>query len=314
MKRESFQNLYPPIPARDYRELLKWVATRKPGHVWKKEKVTSIIPHCERVGEGALHVTFINHSTVLIQLDNINILTDPIWSERCSPVRFAGPKRYCNPGVNFHDLPPIDIVLLSHNHYDHTDLPTLKKIKQEHQPIFCVALGNKEFMKRKGFYDVHEFDWWHTLEILSGVEVSFVPAQHFTRRGLFDENRTLWGGFILKTGSGTLYFAGDTGYGSHFREIRERCGTPDFSLLPIGAYLPRKLMEPVHMSTEDAVKAHMDLMSKQSMGIHFGTFQLGDEGPQQAAVDLRHALEKHKVPLEQFVALPNGGTITLKLE
>lgn len=313
MRQKAFENLYPNIPKRNYRELLKWVASRKPGHIWKKTKVDPAVPTHQRVDKGHLHVTFVNHSTVLLQIDNLNILTDPIWSERCSPLRFAGPKRYCNPGVNFDDLPPVDIVLLSHNHYDHTDLPTLRKLQKTHQPIFCVALGNKTFLEKKGFKNVHEFDWWHGKDILNGLNIRFVPAQHFTRRGLFDENKTLWGGFVLKSHSGTLFFAGDTGYGTHFEEIRKRCGNPDFALLPIGAYLPRRLMQPVHMSPEDAVIAHIDLQSKQSMGIHFGTFQLGDEGPHQAAKDLNLALQKFDVPNEQFVALPNGGTLRLRL-
>jgi L-ascorbate metabolism protein UlaG (beta-lactamase superfamily) len=313
MKQQVFQNLYPNIPRRNYRELLKWVASRKPGHVWQKTKVEPTIPSHERVGHGNLHVTFVNHSTVLLQIDNLNILTDPIWSERCSPLQFAGPKRYCNPGIDLHELPPVDIVLLSHNHYDHTDLPTLRKIQKTHNPVFCVALGNKKFLERKGLKNVHEFDWWHEKAISEGVNIHFVPAQHFTRRGLFDENKTLWGGFVLKVPSGIVFFAGDTGYGTHFAEIRKKCGTPDFALLPIGAYLPRRLMQPVHMSPEDAVIAHLDLQSKQSMGIHFGTFQLGDEGPHQAAKDLQLALHKFDVPIEQFVALPNGGTLQLKL-
>ena len=311
MKRKIFQNLYPQIPRRNYRELLRWVATRRPDQVWKKMAVEPTVPSCERVQKGEMHATFVNHSTVLIQIDGINILTDPIWSERCSPIPFAGPRRYCNPGIDFDALPPIDVVLLSHNHYDHTDLPTLKKLQRAHHPLFCVALGNKRHLERKGLRNVHEFAWWHSKEIMPKLFIKFVPAQHFTRRGLFDENKTLWGGFILKSTSATLYFAGDTGYGSHFKEIRKRCGDPDFSLLPIGAYLPRRLMQPVHMSPEDAVMAHLDLGSKHSMGIHFGTFHLGDEGPHQASKDLELALQKHHVPQDAFVALPNGGTIKL---
>ncbi len=261
----------------------------------------------ERTQAGEANVTFINHSTVLIQLEGWNILTDPIWSKRASPLPWFGPKRVTLPGVKFSDLPPIDMVLLSHNHYDHMDLPTLRDLVREHQPTFLVPKGNRAYLKKKGIAkQVIELDWWDRIDFDLGYSLYFVPARHFSARGILDRNRTLWVGFVIKGHKYTIYFAGDTGFGSHFAEIHKRFGSPSLSLLPIGAFEPQWFLHPVHLSPEEAVKAHLILGSKQSLAIHFGTFQLADEDIQSPIIELQRSLEAHDLPVDCFWILEPG--------
>jgi L-ascorbate metabolism protein UlaG (beta-lactamase superfamily) len=171
------------------------------------------------VSDGCLRVTFINHATVLIQMDGLNILTDPIWSERASPVRWAGPRRHRAAGLRFEDLPPIDLVLISHNHYDHLDIETLVRLRAEHRPHFVTGLGNRAFLKAREILDVTELDWWEAANVSDELSVTCVPAKHFSGRGLSDADATLWCGYVVQGSEGNVYFAGDTGMGSHFAEI-----------------------------------------------------------------------------------------------
>ena len=303
---KRYHNQYNDIPTHSVGDVIRWLLfrpkVRKPGKFHSSVKA---VP-AERVESRSLQVTFINHSTVLIQCDGYNILTDPIWSMRCGPLGITGPKRLAPPGVLFENLPQIDLVLLSHNHYDHADLPTLKKLASVHQPIICVPKGVKKWLERHRINGAIEFDWWQEGPINESLHVAFVPAQHYARRGLFDHNRTLWGGFVIKTPHGTIFFACDTAYGPHFAEIRKRYGAPGLALLPIGSYEPRWLMQGVHMSPEDAVMAHLDLNAAYSLGIHHGTFKLGDEDFYAPITELHSALIKHQVPPEQFLTLKNG--------
>ena len=274
-------------------------------------------PPPDRVADGALRVTFINHATTLIQMDGVNILTDPIWSDRCSPVSFAGPKRHRPPGIRFEDLPKIDVVLVSHNHYDHLDLPTLRRLRREHAPRIFTPLGNGPIIDGRraprpqatGVSPVatgsntprqdaaalrarrpsSELDWWQSAQH-DGITITAVPSQHFCARAISDRNRTLWGGFVISGPSGNVYFAGDTGWGKHFAEIRERFGDIRLALLPIGAYLPRWFMKPAHISPVEAVEAHQVLGAKTSVPIHFGTFDLGDDGELEPLENLRKAI------------------------
>ena len=190
---KRYHNIYPKQNDRKWNELIRWFSTRKPSK-WPKHipLEPQKVPH-ERVASGAIHATFINHSSVLIQMDGMNILTDPIWSKRCSPLRFAGPKRVVPPGVNFDDLPPIDLVLVSHNHYDHMDLPTLRRLNKRHHPLFCVSQGNRKYLVSKGIKNVSELDWWQSKLFFGKIKVTFVPSQHFARRGMFDGNKTFMG-------------------------------------------------------------------------------------------------------------------------
>lgn len=268
-------------PHNDFRDAVKWATTRQRG-AWKPRRDESPGPAPEKRVEGErLRVTFINHTTVLLQTHGLNILTDPIWSERCGPVSWFGPRRVRPPGIRFEDLPPIDLVLLSHNHYDHCDLPTLKRLARTHKPSLIAPLGNRAFLERRGIPVLHELDWWDAAG-LSGVTITAIPVRHFSGRGLFDRDRSLWCGYVLETASGSICFAADTGYGDHFVEIRERLGAPRLALLPIGAFRPEWFMARVHMSPEQAIQAHQDLGAQTSVGTHFGTFQLADDGEAEA--------------------------------
>ncbi len=225
---------------------------------------------------GSAVLTFIGHSTFLIQLPGLTILTDPVWSERCSPVSWAGPRRARPPGLALEALPPVDLVLVSHNHYDHMDLATLRQLAARGARHAITTAGNKAMLTAAGFAQVEALDWWEAAQA-GPAQVTATPARHFSRRGPGDMNRTLWAGFSLRTADGHLLFAGDSGAGPHWQAIRERLGAPDLALLPIGAYEPRWLMAPVHMNPAEAVQAHHDLGAAQSVGMHFGTFQLTDE-------------------------------------
>ena len=263
------------------------------------------------VGLGKLRITYINHATMLIQIDGVNILTDPIWSERASIVSWMGPKRIRAPGVNIKDLPRIDLILISHNHYDHLDLATLRQLSENHRPTIIIGLGVEPLLASNGFAPVAELDWWQVYDTLpNGLKVVFVPARHGSGRGFFDRDKTLWGGFVITSTVGNIYFAGDTGYGDFFDDISKRFGPLRLAVLPVGHYEPRWMMEAVHMSPDDAVRAHLLLKSKQSVGMHFGTFHgMGahnNETFDQHASDLRAALEQRAVPDSKFWLLGFG--------
>lgn len=221
-------------------------------------------------------ITVINHASVLIQVDNLNILTDPHYSLRASPVQFAGPKRVVKPAIAFDDLPLIDIVLISHNHYDHLDLATLKRLKDRDAPKFVAGLKTKSFLEDNDIEAAIDLDWWQSI-IANKTKITFVPSQHWSARGIFDKREMLWGGFYIEN-SHKIYFAGDTGYGKFFKIIKEKLGAPDLSLIPIGAYEPRWFMKDAHLNPKDSLQAFKDLESKKMIGIHFGTFKLTDEG------------------------------------
>jgi len=267
----------------------------------------------ERVGAEKIRYTFINHATVLIQTASLNILTDPIWSYRCSPFSWIGPRRYRNPGVRFEDLPRIDLILISHNHYDHMDLPTLRRLTNAFGSKILVGSGNQEYLERKRIRNVSEFDWWGEYNQEAGVRVTFVPAKHFSGRGFFDRNKTLWGGFVIETPAGSIFFAGDTGYHSHFDMIYKMFGPVDLSFLPIGAYKPRNFMCAVHMDPVEAVRAHQDLKSRQSVGIHFGTFRLSFEGIDEPEADLVQARLQAGLSPESFQVPAFGSRSEVEL-
>jgi L-ascorbate metabolism protein UlaG (beta-lactamase superfamily) len=263
--------------ARGFIDVLRWKLSSRPESSPRFiADVEQSIPPRSVDGSG-LRITLVNHSTVLIQQRGSNILTDPIWSERASPVSWLGPKRRRKPGVRLEDLPRIDTVLLSHNHYDHLDLPTLRRIAADGHPSFIVAAGCARLLRSQRIEPVHELDWGESVT-LSGVTVHCVAAQHFSSRGIFDRDKTLWCGYLIESPDRRVYFAGDTGFGNHFGQIRERFGSPNVALLPIGAYDPRWFMSPVHMSPEEALQAHRILGAQTSIAIHHGTFQLADDG------------------------------------
>lgn len=292
---------------------LKMLLTWRPAR-WPKKVHNAPQPNLhQRLSSDQVAVTFVNHATVLIQLPGLNILTDPVWSERVSPVSWAGPRRVRAPGLSLEELPRIDLVLVSHNHYDHLDIATLQKLQHRFSPQFLISFGDAALLRAHGLDRVHEMDWWDHFHLpLRGqrgeAEIWFTPTQHFSSRGLFDRNRSLWGGFVIRHSGHSVYFGGDAGYSPHYREIYARLGAMDLSFLPIGAYEPRWFMSQVHMNPSDAVKAHRDLRSKQSLGIHFGTFQLTTEAIDQPTLDLAASLQEAGISNEEFTVLPEGQT------
>jgi L-ascorbate metabolism protein UlaG (beta-lactamase superfamily) len=254
---------------------------------------------------AAAVVTFIGHSTFLIQTAAGNLLTDPIYSERASPLTWAGPRRVREPGVRFDDLPPIATVLLSHNHYDHCDLPTLRMLAKRFDPEVVTPIGNGRLVRSAGTRRVVELDWWQ--QTTGGtLPITLTPAYHFSARTPFDKNRALWGGFVLVAGHARIFFAGDTAYADFFSDLRRRLGPIDLALLPIGAYEPRWFMQAVHMNPAEAVQAHLDLDAAQSIAMHFGTFQLTTEGIDDPPRALEEACRTRNVPLSRFRTLGFG--------
>ena len=262
------------------------------------------------IGQSAAVVTFIGHSTFLIQTAAGNLLTDPVYSRRAGPFNAFGPRRVREPAVRFEDLPAISLVLLSHNHYDHCDLPTLRLLASRHDPIVVTPVGNAHLVKSTGLRRVEELDWWQA-STLPEPAVTLTPAQHFSARGPLDRNRALWGGFVLRTGGARIFFAGDTGYAPFFPDIRRRLGPIDLALLPIGEYEPRWFMKDVHMNPAEAVQAHLDLAASQSVGMHFGTFQLTTEGIDEPVRALEAACRARNVPPSGFVTLGFGDSLRL---
>lgn len=289
--------------ARGLAALLKWQTERDRGPWSDYRDVPPGPPPPREVPKGALRVTFINHATTLIQLDGVNVLTDPIYAERASPFDFAGPRRVRPPGLRFEDLPRIDAVVISHNHYDHLDLATLRRVADTWPAVrLFVGLGIKKFLEAKGLVNVVELDWWERREV-GGVTVHSVPNQHFSNRGLFDADGTLWSAWVMEGAGGRAYFGGDTGYGPHFAQVAERLGPMRLAVLPIGAYRPEWFMSPVHMSPKQAVQAAIELKATFAVPMHYGTFALADDGETEPVEALRAALEAMPAP---FVVLDFG--------
>ena len=259
---------------------------------------------------AAATVTFIGHSTFLIQTHEGSLLTDPMYGDRAGPFGIFGPRRVRPPGIRFDDLPPISTVLLSHNHYDHCDLPTLRKLARRFDPLVVTPLGNGRLARYAGMRRIEELDWWQQATS-SPLPIRLTPAYHFSARGPFDKNRALWGGFVLTVGDRRVYFAGDTAYGPFFRDIPQRVGPIDFALLPIGAYEPRWFMEVVHMNPSEAVQAYFDLGTPEAVGMHFGTFQLTTEGIDEPIDALHAALQARGAAPARFRVLDFGESMRL---
>ncbi len=289
---ERFFNPHHP-PLSGPRGLVRWMANRQRG-LWRDwTDAPPGLPPPAHISDGRLLATFVGHSTVLIQMDGINVLCDPIWSLRASPFSWIGPRRHRPAGIRFEDLPPIDVVLLSHDHYDHFDLPTLRQVAAKWRPKYVVSLGLRARLESGRIAeksDVVELDWWQSISFSEEIKITAVPARHFSGRGLHDRNRSLWCGYVLEGPSGVVYFAGDTAYGPHFAEIRKRFPAIRLAFLPLGGFRPQWFMSPVHMSPEQAVRASEELGAATNIGIHFGTFQLADDGEEEPLAELQRAL------------------------
>ncbi|WP_172627889.1 MBL fold metallo-hydrolase [Bradyrhizobium ivorense] len=262
-----------------------------------------------RVEGAKVRFSFVGHASWLIQTAGLNILVDPVWSMRASPFSFAGPKRHNDPGIAFERLPEIDVVLVSHGHYDHLDVATLSRLAAKFAPRVVTPLGNDVTMRASDeAIKAEAFDWHQRVELGNGLAVTLVPTRHWSARGLFDRNKALWASFVLETPAGKLYIVCDSGYGSgvHFRRVAEAHGPLRLAILPIGAYEPRWFMRDQHMNPEDAVKALADCGAAQALAHHHGTFQLTDEAIDAPVIALGEALDAAKVPREKFQTLKPG--------
>jgi N-acyl-phosphatidylethanolamine-hydrolysing phospholipase D len=308
-----------PAPAPLFTGLLRWAVTR------------SLEPRRERTPRGAFpraiptftsprapadrtSLTWIGHASFLIQVGGLNLLTDPMWSDRASPFSFAGPRRYMPPGIPFEGLPPVDLVLLTHDHYDHFDDPTIRRLHAEHPDAAWLApMGHGSLLAARGVRGVHELDWWDTT-MVERLRLTALPAQHFSGR-TFHRNRTLWCGWAVSASAHRIYFAGDTGKHSSFDEIGRRAGPFDAALLPIGAYDPRWFMAPVHMDPDEAVAAYGELVSAadqarpcRMVGMHWGTFRLTDEPMREPPERAARAWRAAGRPQEHLWIMAHGET------
>ena len=298
-------------PPKKLGEVLRWQfgggRQRSKWPVWAPSPYADTPP--PRVDGERMRFSFVGHASWLIQTAGLNILADPVWSQRASPFAFAGPKRHNDPGIAFEKLPEIDIVLVSHGHYDHLDVATLSRLTAAFSPRVITPLGNDLTMREAdSAIKAEAFDWHDRVELGAGVAVTLVPTRHWSARGLFDRNKALWASFVLETPGGKIYIVGDSGYGdgSHFRRVREAHGPLRMALLPIGAYEPRWFMQDQHMNPSDAVKALADCGAQQALAHHNGTFQLTDEAIDAPAIALGEALDAATIPRERFLALKPG--------
>ena len=262
-----------------------------------------------RANKSETTVTWIGHATVLLQVGGQNILTDPHLSARASPVSFAGPPRRVPPGLTAEQLPHIDAVMISHNHYDHLDVETITRLAAQAggPPRFYVPLGLQRWFNALSITTVTELDWWESRE-LAGLKIHFVPVQHWSQRTLADRNQALWGGWVIEHPTLRFFFTGDTGYSQDFKDIERRFGSFDLAAIPIGAYEPRWFMAPFHVNPAEAVQIHLDLRTRYSLGIHWGTFEMSDEALDEPPIVLQQELAKRGIAPDRFFVLRHGET------
>ena len=301
------------VPPRSRGDLLRWLvdrnfrASKAKWPAWAPSPCADRPP--ARVEGAAWRISYVGHASFLVQTAGLNMLLDPVWSTRASPFSFVGPKRVNDPGISFADLPPIDVVLVSHAHYDHLDLATLSRLAAAHRPRVVAPLGNDAIMRRHDPAIAAEaYDWDHRVEIGAGVKVTLVPTRHWSARSLSDRNMTLWASFVIEAPGGRIYFIADSGYGGgrHFRSARERHGPFRLAMLPIGAYEPRWFMRDQHMNPAESVQAFIDCGAELALGHHYGTFQLTDEAIDAPPAALADALGKAGIPPARFRTLRPG--------
>ncbi|PLT35627.1 MBL fold metallo-hydrolase [Bacillus sp. V5-8f] len=303
--KKKYENLDSISNIKSVSDMLKWNKERRT----KKKDLKTQIPLAEKVELAELmdnkkksSITWIGHSTFLIQMGGLNILTDPVWASR-----MGLQKRLTPPGIPIHELPAIDIVCISHGHYDHLDFPTIKKLSGN--PVYYVPEGLGMLFKRKGYDNVMEASWWQTLNH-QDLNLSFVPAQHWTRRTLRDTNTSHWGGWVIEDGQGddSVYFIGDTGYFRGFKDISERFRLKHI-LMPIGAYEPEWFMEVSHINPEDSIKAFLELKGQFFIPMHYGAYRLADDTGPEALERLNKEWERQQLPVEQLKTLKIGETL-----
>jgi L-ascorbate metabolism protein UlaG (beta-lactamase superfamily) len=310
---ERFFNRYQ--NARPLSDVIKWMRTRQ-RTPWPAQ--VALAPHPappSAVEQGRVAVTFVGHSTFLIRTASTVIVTDPVFTPHAGPFGRLGPKRARPPAVAAGDLPPVDLVLVSHNHYDHLQPSSLRLFSERATFVTSLGVRPQLGLPPGGSHErdrpkIHELDWWQSVTI-GAAGITSVPAQHFSARTPWDRDRTLWSGFVVAIDGVTVYFAGDSGSSPHFAEIGARFPSIDVALLPIGAYEPRWFMSPVHMNPDEAVRAHLAVRPRVSIAMHFGTFQLTDEGIDEPLRALERARAAHGVSAEAFRALNFGETLVL---
>jgi len=290
---------------------LKW-QWQTLGLSWQAEPVPLLETNTEalRENQDSSTLTWIGHSSFLLQHAGLNILTDPIFSERCSPVQWAGPKRLTPTPFSLEQLPAIDAVVISHSHYDHLDLNTVRALNQHSQPRFYVPMGLAEWFLQQGIDNVVELNWWQHHAQADWLFTA-VPAQHFSGRTATDRNKTLWAGWVMQHQGRKFYFAGDTGYSNDFKNIGAYFGGVDLALIPIGAYNPRWFMQPMHINPEEAVQIHLDVGAKQSIGMHWGTFKLTDEPLLEPRQRLEQIATTDRLKNTTFKTIKHGETLQL---
>jgi L-ascorbate metabolism protein UlaG (beta-lactamase superfamily) len=298
-------------------DLLRWFLQRRLDRTRAKWPDWAPSPFADqpppRVDGAACRVCYVGHASWLIQTAGLNILLDPIWSARASPFRSIGPKRVNDPGIAFAKLPPIDVVLVSHAHYDHLDVVTLSQLNAVHRPRIVTPLGNDTIMRNHdAAIAADAFDWDARVD-LGAAAVTLVPTSHWSARNLTDRNMSLWASFVIEAPYGKIYFVGDSGYGGGrlFRRARERNGPFRLAILPIGAYEPRWFMRDQHMNPEEAVQALIDCGAERALASHYGTFQLTDEAIDAPVTALAEALQAANIPAERFRALRPGEVAEL---
>jgi L-ascorbate metabolism protein UlaG (beta-lactamase superfamily) len=301
-------------PPKSVVELLRWRVAHS-GEPWPERSPSRYADRPPaRVDSAAIRISYIGHASLLLQTAGVNILIDPVWSDRISPFSFAGPKRVNDPGIDFDALPPVDAVLVSHGHYDHLDAVTLSQLATRHRPRVITPLGNDTIMRS---YDtsiaVEAHDWHTTLRLAPGVTVTLVPLRHWSARGLLDRNKSLWAGFVIETPGGRICHVTDSGYGDgyRFREARQRYGPFRLAILPIGAYEPRWFMRDQHMNPEEAVKAFIDCGAEFALAHHFGTFKLSDEAIDAPVETLKAACAAAGIGKDRFKVLVPGQMLEL---
>jgi len=280
------------------------------GTAWPRGLVDPPQPPPAPPPPGHVAVTFVGHATFLLRFhDGPTLLTDPIWSERCSPFSFLGPRRARAPGLALEALPPLDAVLLSHNHYDHLDVPTLRRLRA---PRIVTGLNNAPILARNGIAGAEELDWWGETEV-GRARVTYLPARHFSARGIRDRGRSLWGGFAIRVAEGAVLFAGDTAHGAHLEAIGAEAGPFDVGLIPIGAYEPNWFMRAVHMNPAEAVRARAETRTRTAVAMHFGTFKLTQEAIDEPPRALAEAAAAAGLREGDFRVPRFGETLTLPL-
>lgn len=280
------------------------------GQSWPRQVTDPVQPPPAPPPPGHAAITFVGHATFLIRIaGGPTLLTDPIWSERCSPLAFVGPRRARTPGLALEALPPVDAVLLSHNHYDHLDVRTLRVLAPRR---IVTGLGNAAILRRNGIAGAEELDWWEDTAV-GAARVTYLPAHHFSARGIRDRGRSLWGGFAIRMAAGSIFFAGDTAYGAHLAEIGAGAGPFAIGLIPIGAYEPNWFMRAVHMNPPEALRAREEARVRTAIAMHFGTFKLTQEGIDEPPRVLEEARRAAGLPAGAFLVPGFGQTIILPL-